>query len=147
MAKITPLIKEQILAEYKAGKTQRRLALLYEVSPATINKICKGVIQENKEIVNTQVAIHQALSQKSEQEVNAINKEVKERTKYLVFFQKSALKNQNIANKKIDDGSSLSELKDHSQITSKNKETVLGKDADVNIQNNNTNNNIKVEFV
>lgn len=79
MAKhLKPDTKEKILAEWKAGYTQNRLAKEYEVSPATINKICKGIVQENLEIVNTQVAINRALEQKTEYEVNSIHSLSKE---------------------------------------------------------------------
>lgn len=71
----------KILAEWKAGYSQNQLAKNYDVSPATINKICKGIEQNNKELVNSQVAINTELVTRSEYEVNAIHKAVDEQTR------------------------------------------------------------------
>ena len=43
MAKLTDKIRERILADFNIGKSQNWLANEYELSPATINKICKGL--------------------------------------------------------------------------------------------------------
>ena len=78
--------------------------------------------------------------------------------KHLIYFQNSALKNQELANKQLNEDSELydSELYDlklHADLTSKNKQTVLGKDADTNININNQNNQqtnineVKVTFL
>ena len=70
-----------ILADWKTGYySQNQLAKNYDVSPATINKICKNIEQSNQDLVNTQTAIHKELSNKSECEVNALHKAVDERT-------------------------------------------------------------------
>jgi len=63
-----------------------------------------------------------------------------------LYFSDSALRNQDFANKKISEESELYDLKLHSEITAKNKQTVLGKDVDtqININNTNTQNNVKV---
>ncbi len=151
MARLKKDEKEKILADWKTGHfSQNKLARKYDVSPATINKLCKGVKQENASLVNTQVALNVELSEKSEYEVNSIHLAVEERTKHLIFFQNSALRNQKLANEKLSEHSDLNEIKAHADITQKNKQTVLGKDIDtqVNIQNTNAQQNIlKVEWV
>jgi hypothetical protein len=103
MAKLTQDKKKLILADWKAGISQHYLAKKYEYSSATINKICKGVEQENKEIVNAQVSINTALSQKSEQEVNSISKQVEEKTRHLQFITNLTLKNLKSMGDKIDE--------------------------------------------
>lgn len=128
----------KILALWKAGKSQNQLALEFEVSPSIINKLCKGVPQDNVNIVNAQVSINTLLHDKSEYEVNAIHNEVEERTRHLIFFKNSALRNQQLANAQINELTKIQDLESHSRLTKNNKDTVLGKDLDtqINIQNN-----------
>jgi len=76
MAKLTDDIKLKILADWKAGISQNQLAKKYDVSPATINKICKGIEQSNIHLVNSQVSVITELNGKSEYEVNSITEEV-----------------------------------------------------------------------
>ena len=140
MARLSSDTREKILADWKTGHySQNKLAKEYEVSPATINKICKDIKQENASIVNTQVALNVKLSDKSEYEVNSIHLAVEERTKHLIFFQNSALKNQKLANELVNESSKIYDLKAHADLTSKNKQTVLGKDIETEININNTN--------
>ncbi len=76
MAKLNDDLKERILADWKAGVSQNQLAKRYDVSPATINKLCKGVEQTNVDLVNTQVAVITQMNSKSKCEVNSIEAEV-----------------------------------------------------------------------
>ena len=143
MARLTENTKELILADFHTGRySQRELAKKYKVSNATINKIVKGIEPKHKEKVNAQISIITALSEESEHEVNAVHNAVEEATKHLLFFQNSALRNQKLANNQLSEESELYDLKLHADITAKNKQSVLGKEADtqVNIQNNNQNN-------
>jgi len=81
--------------------------------------------------------------------VNAVQKAIDERTKHLIFFQKSALKNQSLANRFLDEEADVNTLRTHAEITAKNKQTVLGKDAETQVNITNTNaqqNNFKVEW-
>ena len=136
MAKLTPELKERILAEYKGGISQNKLAKTYKLSPATINKICKGVEQCNKDAVNI-LATKKLLdtSDKSDIEIDAINDIAEEKSKYLLFFQNSALKNQQKANEILKKATNLYELEMHAKTTCKNKEIVLGRDAQTQINN------------
>lgn len=76
MAKLTDDIKLKIIADWKAGVSQNQLAKRYDVSPATINKLCKGIEQSNIHLVNSQVSVITELNGKSEYEVNSIAAEV-----------------------------------------------------------------------
>ena len=152
MARLTDEDREKILADFHTGAfSQRELAKKYGVSVGTINKITKGIAPKNEHLVNTQIALNTAFVNINEHEMNSMNDVVEEKTKQLLFFQNSALKNQELANNQINEESELYDLKLHSEITSKNKQSVLGKDIDtqVNIQNNQqTNlNEIKVKFL
>ncbi len=150
MAKLTDDIRQKILAEWKVGKTQNRLAKDFNVSPATVNKLCKGIAQTNIDLVNTQTLIDTDLASKSEYEVNAIRTEVDFRTRHLIYFQNSAMRNQELADvllndrggKTGEDGLSFIMLDAHSKTTLRNKETVLGKQPDTAIQINNNLGNV-----
>jgi len=141
MARLTNEDREKILADFHTGQfSKNELAKKYKTSHTTINKLTKGIEPKNKTIVSTQIAHRTALSEQSFKEVSAVETIVDEKTKHLVFFQNSALKNQELANKQISDESELYDLKIHADLTNKNKQSVLGKDADtqVNINNSNT---------
>lgn len=143
MARLTPELKEEIVNRWRCGESQNSLSKRYPVSVATINKLCKGVPQDNIEIVKAQVQINQALSEKANSEVNTINQMVDEQTRLAKFFRDSAVKNQHLSNGKLEalsvggDGLSLNDLESHSRITARNKETVLGKSPDTAIHINN----------
>lgn len=87
MAKLTDDLKDKILSDFHIGKSQNWLATNYNLSPATINKLCKGLIPKYKEKVNTIVSIKSELSNESEYQVFTFDKEVNEqlRLKNLVF--------------------------------------------------------------
>lgn len=143
MARLTQDTKDKILADFHTGYfSQRDLALKYECSTATINKLTKGLKPEHKDKVNTLITIKSQLAEESEQKVNAIETIVEEKTKHLIYFRESALKNQELANRLLEGTDKLKDVESHSRITKTNKETVLGKDPDtiINNQNNNQNN-------
>lgn len=82
MARLSDEQKEQFVADWKTGHwSQNQLAKNYNVSPATANKLCKGVEQNNAEIVNTQTRINTELADKNEYEVNSIHNAVSEKTR------------------------------------------------------------------
>ena len=95
--------------------------------------------------MNAGIAYKTALSEIREPEkVNAIVNAVDERTRHLIFFTNSALKNQNLANKKLTENMPIAELESHSRITARNKETVIGKTSDTAIQINNNQDPVKI---
>lgn len=147
MAKITEDLKQRILAQFHIGKSQNWLATEYEVSPATINKICKGLTPKYKEKVNTVSAIQSEVLQESEYLSEYFDKEVNKRTQHLLLFQNSALKNQQKANEILEYTEDIKDLEAHARLTKTNKETVLGKDPDMIINNTNAlqNNNLTLD--
>lgn len=87
MARLTDSTREKILADFHIGKSQNWLAREYECSPATINKLCKGVVSKFKDKVNTVVAIKTELNSESEYQSECFDKEVNDllRRKNLVY--------------------------------------------------------------
>lgn len=147
--RLTKNQKELILADFHTGAfSHRELADKYNTSHVTIGKIVKGLTPKHKDKVTTQIAIQSALSKESYQEVTAVESIVKEKTRHLNFFKDSALRNQELANSQLNKKMKIHEIESHSRLTSKNKDTVLGKDIEtsINISNQVTNNSLKVVF-
>lgn len=138
------------MADYKAGISQNQLAKNYKLSPATINKLCKNIPQENIEIVNTLVntaiATNRALEGKSQIEVNSIERIVDERTKHLLYFQNAALRNQRKADEMLEMSDKIADIEAHSRITARNKETIFGKEPQTIINNTNAQKNEVTEI-
>lgn len=138
MAKITDDIRDHILADWKAGVSQNQLAKRYVVSPATINKICKGIEQVNVNLVNTKVSLITELNAKSEYEVNSIDKEVNDKLRRcnLVYGNAEKLASKlSIMADQIDspnDLKTLSEANDRLAITLKVADRHT-KQGDVNV--------------
>lgn len=147
MARLTEAQKEEIVSRFRVGISQNQLAKEYNVSPATINKYCKGLDQDYKDKVNAVSHVKTELANESEYLVNAFEDEVNSRTKHLIYFQNSALKNQKLANELLDGADSLNELEAHSRITQRNKETVLGKDKTVELNNTNAQQNNETKVI
>ena len=140
MARLTEDQRECILADFHTGHFSiRQLADKYETSHTTVNKLTKGVEPKHKEKVDTIVSIKSSLAEESLQEVSSINEVVEEKTKHLIYFRDSALKNQQLANRLLEETDKLRDVESHSRITKANKETVLGKDPDTVINNQNNN--------
>ncbi len=154
MAKLTDKIRERILADFNIGKSQNWLANEYELSPATINKICKGLTPKYKDKVNAIVSIKSELSQESEYQSECFDKEVNEKlkNKNLVYgVTQKALKKAHDLLDEIDNANDLKaivELSDRASITLKVNERHAPK-QDINLTNaqqNNENKNLIVEF-
>ncbi len=76
MARLTDDQRAQIVAEFNIGKSQNQLAIKYECSPATINKLCKGLTPKYKDKVNTVVSIKSDLASESEYQSECFENEV-----------------------------------------------------------------------
>lgn len=137
MAKLTDELRSKILDEFHIGKSQNQLAFEYEVSPATINKLCKGLTPKYKEKVNIASSIKSEVLQESKFLGECFDKEVNTRTKHLLFFQNSAIKGQQKANEMLDFVDDMKDLLAYANLTKTNKETVLGKDPETVINNAN----------
>ena len=82
MARLTQDTRDKILADFHIGKSQNWLAKNYECSPATVNKLCKGVIPKFKDKVNTVATIQSELMSESEYQSECFNKEVNDLVKH-----------------------------------------------------------------
>lgn len=142
-AVITDELKELILADFHTGGfTQRELAQKHGVSKSAVNKLVANLTPKNATLVDNAVAIKSELAGLSGQELVSVHNVVDERTKHLIYFQNSALRNQKLSNELLDysnDSGELSfaELESHSRITARNKETLLGKEPTTVINNQN----------
>lgn len=87
MARLTDKQRDMIISDFNIGVSQNQLALKYECSPATINKLCKGLEPKYKDKVNTVVSIKTELSKESEYQSECFDKEVNDklRREGLVF--------------------------------------------------------------
>jgi transcriptional regulator with XRE-family HTH domain len=135
MARLNDEQRANILAEFHAGKSQNELAKRYEVSPATINKLCKGIEPKHVEKVNALTRINTELAGESEYEVNAIHREVQERTKHIQFFTNAAIKNVQESMK--EPCANQNDFRARAETILKGREAVLGKTPETAIQINN----------
>lgn len=148
MARLTDDQRELILADFHTGQyTNRELGEKYNTSHVTIGKIVKGLEPKHKDKVTTISAMTAELHQESYQEVTAVTKEIDKRTKHILLFETSALKNQKKANDLLDGMDKIHEIEAHARTTQKNKETVLGKDKMVELSNTNSQQNNTVEVI
>ena len=168
MARLTDSDREKILSDFHIGKSQNELAKKYNCSPATINKICKGITPKYKDKVNSVVAIKSELSKESEYQSECFDKEVNDLLRRtgiinnLTELNMSKLKNHLTENKKLEKvsvGQGMQDLVEVGLGTSDYKEAqdaidkasiTLGvnqrhSNSQVNIQNTNAQqNNIKL---
>lgn len=135
MAKLNDELKEKILAEHKSGLSQAKLAKEYGLSLATINKLCKGKEQTNAKIVSMQLQVNQAMDNMSKLEAQSVQQRVFEAEKIRKYFNDAALKNQLLANELLDGVVDFADIEAHSRITQRNKDTVLGKMPQTQINN------------
>jgi len=91
---------------------------------------------KKKQLIADAVSVAVEKETLKETALDVHNEIVDEKTKHLIFFNKSALRNQQLANKKLSEQMKIQDLEAHSRLTAKNKETVIGKSPDVAIQNN-----------
>lgn len=144
MAKISDKTKEAIIAEYQLGASKKSLAFKYDVSIGAVFKICNGISQADAELVKQQVAINTALAGENETKVKAFHEIVNEKTKHLIYFQNAALRNQKKADEMLEMSDRIADVEAHSRITARNKETVLGREADTVINNANVQSEQKI---
>ena len=148
MAKVTDELRTKIRADKSVGLSYRKLQEKYSLSLSVLHKVCESVDESNKAIVeaktNAEIAYLTALSEKSEQEANAISEQVKENLKAWEFFANSAMRNQKKANDLLEMSDKMQEVESHARLTAKNKEIVLGREANTQISVENMQNNIFV---
>lgn len=124
--KITPDLKAQILARHKAGDSQRKIQKTFNLSAGAVNKITKGVEQNLKSTINKGTQYLAELSEMNEYEREAVAQ--------VVSFKQTAVKNQIMANRLLKEARDLSDIELHSRITARSKETILGKNYELQEQ-------------
>lgn len=173
MARLTDKQRDMIISDFNIGVSQNQLALKYECSPATINKLCKGLEPKYKDKVNTVVAIKSELSKESEYQSECFDKEVNDklRREGLVFNATEKLlkkasqmidKNSVVDKINVGDGVQNFEPRELNTSDLKNLSDTIDKasitlginprhaNTNIKVDNNNTqienNNNLIVEF-
>lgn len=138
MARPTPEQWENLIADFHTGAfSKNELAEKYDLSHTAVNKKLKGIEPKHRDKVSTLISIKSELAHESFKEVSAVETIVTEKTKHLLLFQNSALKNQKKANELLELTDDMKDIESHARITKTNKETVLGKEIDTIINNTN----------
>lgn len=132
--KISPEIRARILAKHKAGATQRELQKLFNLSAGAVNKITKGITKNLKSTIAKGTEYLTELSDLNEYEREAVTQAVSDNARAIIFFKQTAIKNQIMANRLLNEASDLSDIELHSRITARNKETMLGKNYELQEQ-------------
>lgn len=109
---------------------------------------------EAKEIIATKKSIL------NQQEINTLDDIAEQRTKHLIYFNNSVIKNQELNNKRLEvldkmskedeyiliDKDSTKIIDYHALTTAKNKDTLLGKDPETVINNANIQQEVIIEI-
>ena len=140
----TPALKPAkvaaIVTDWRIGKmSQRQLAKEHGVSLGAVSKLCKGVEQDGVAIVNAGTQYRQALAGHDERMVNAVEREVDERTAQIQFFTNATMRNVAKLMKDHVDKEGVTPVIEHKltqDTIAKGKETVIGKTADTAVQIN-----------
>lgn len=132
--KITPDVRAQILAKHKAGMSQRALQKLFNLSAGAINKITKGITKNLKSTIAKGTEYLAELSDLNEYEREAVTQAVSDNARAITFFKQTAIKNQIMANRLLQEAGDLGDIELHSRITARNKETILGKNYELQEQ-------------
>ena len=132
--KITPEVRAQILAKHKAGMSQRALQKLFNLSAGAINNITKGISQNLKSTIAKGTQYLAELSDLNEYEREAVTQAVSDNARAVTFFKQTAIKNQIMANRLLQEAGDLGDIERHSRITARNKETILGKNYELQEQ-------------
>ena len=126
---------------FEAGLSLSEIVLRTEISKAQISKKSKAENwqkgNEKKHLISQAVEVNIKKETLKETALEVHNEIVNERTKHLLLFQNSALKNQKKANELLELTDDMKDLESHARITKTNKETVLGKEPDTVINNAN----------
>ena len=161
---------EEIKNYYMAGMSQAEICKKFKISKSTLSERVKidtwEVSEQMTKRVNAVVTAVEAVSELSVTEQKAVSEIVEDKLKHRALFTKSALNNQaitNLALKAINDNIikekdpankavkamlALQSLETHGKITERNKNIVLGKEAETNVtvnaQTNVQNNNVSL---
>ncbi len=135
---LDPAVADAIVTDWRMGRLSiRDIADKHDVSHGKVGQLCKGVERDLLPIVDKGTQYKTELSAHDGRIVDAVQKEVDERTKHIQFFTHAALRNVQSAVKKITETTSQAEHRMLADTILKGKETVLGKEPDTAIQINN----------
>lgn len=155
MARLTNDQWELVRADYEIqGLPYSKLVEKYGISKATISRRAnkenwlqgkvEHIVQKKVEVLTELDSISEQVEKLPPLEQQTIDKEVAERLAREKIFIDSAMRNQRKADVMLGSAEELSELNTHSQITARNKETVLGKQPQTAVQINNANNGTSI---
>lgn len=111
MARLTDSDRDKILSDFHIGKSQNELAKKYKCSPATINKLCKGLVPKYLDKVNTIVSIKSELASESEYQSECFETEVNEKLKHIKLINDNATKLADKLSKMADSIDTANDLK------------------------------------
>ena len=130
---------ERARAYFESG--QYTLAQINQKTGISISKISEKAKKEkwekgkNADYIAAKTTIAEKKGKERENVISVLDEIADEKTKHLLYFQNSAIKNQQKANELLESTDSLADLDAHSRITARNKETVLGKEPATQITN------------
>lgn len=130
---------ERARAYFESG--QYTLAQINQKTGISISKISEKAKREkwekgkNADYIAAKTTIAEKKGKERENIISVLDEIADEKTKHLLYFQNSAIKNQQKANELLEGTDSLADLDAHSRITARNKETVLGKEPTTQITN------------
>ncbi len=138
-----------IMADYHSGATQSTLAAKYEVSVATINKLCKGVerkfLGKISELVNlksefiekSEIKVNSLLLDETPIEANAIRNMVNQKALDLQYFRHASLLiSEKVLDKVKNEDLSMFDLEKAQNVIGKGKDNIYGKMPDTAVQVN-----------
>lgn len=126
---ISPEKAESVVADWRCTKLSiRDLAEKYSISRGKVGGLCKGVPRDGQGIVDVGIQYRQALAGQGGRMVDAIEREVDEKTKDLIFFRSASLI---IAQKAVDkvqtEDCTMKDLRDAQEVIGKGKENIYDK--------------------
>ena len=136
---------ERAKAYFESG--QYTLSQINQKTGISISKISERAKKEkwekgkNADYIEAKKTIAEKKGKERENIISVLDEIADEKTKHLLYFQNSAIKNQQKANELLEFAEDLSDLDAHSRITARNKETVLGKEPTAQITNANAQQN------
>ena len=136
---------ERAKAYFESG--QYTLSQINQKTGISISKISERAKKEkwekgkNADYIEAKKTIAEKKGKERENIISVLDEIADEKTKHLLYFQNSAIKNQQKANELLEFAEGLSDLDAHSRITARNKETVLGKEPTAQITNTNAQQN------
>lgn len=138
--KLTDELTIKIIADFHTGMSQGKLADKYQLSKATINKICKGMRPKNISRVEQLVRIKTELMEQDIYSAKAVEREVDRKLKDLEFFRESSMTVTRRAMDLVVDSEQISmfDLEKAQSIIGKGKENIYGKSPETAVQINNS---------